>query len=507
MMRGSVVLRLALALLPALVAALVAGCGDPVLWARYRAEREFWRARRLAERAGARPGEAAGADYRRAVEAFRAIPARFPAAVWAGARRGSMAREVGAVSGRAAIACARLEELRGQADLALAGYAGATRDYASIPVVALEAAAARADLLSRLERGAEALDAWIGVARDYPLVDPEGTKALQPALDAPLRAAAMLDRAGRGAERDSLLEAAEVRLLESLTSAPGGAAAPALCLALAALRQQRGDLDGALEALRRTLREPADRANAPLRVLALARASLEGGRPDSARAYAEWAERGFDGRVRAQGMLYTARAWEAGGPPDSALAAYARLLEAYPKAQDSSAEARFRRGDIFERRGSWEPARSEYRALAAAQPTHPLSFEAVLRVVQHHARLGEDDLARMEARRALATMDYLIATQRDETVEQWARRTRAELMIATGDAEAACGALADLWRRYPGTPLGTDAGLKAAGLAELALGDRTLALELYREVAAGARDPDARRRARAAAERLQRGRG
>jgi len=27
-----------------------AGCGDPLLWARYRAEHDFWRARRLIER-------------------------------------------------------------------------------------------------------------------------------------------------------------------------------------------------------------------------------------------------------------------------------------------------------------------------------------------------------------------------------------------------------------------------------------------------------------------------
>jgi tetratricopeptide (TPR) repeat protein len=488
-------------------AAALGGCGDPDLWERYRAEQAFWRARRLAEGVQLNPQVATNASYDRAIAAFRDIANRYPAARWAGVGRSSISREVAAVAGRAEIACARLEEMRGRDAVALEGYARARRDCSPLVAVALEAALARAGLLARASRDSEALGAWVDISREFPLVDPERPAALQPVLDAPLHVAAALALAGRTAARDSVLDAAERRLRDALERASGGASAPELWLSLAAVREARGNLDGALEALRRTLAEPADREHVPQRVLALARVSLEGGRPDSARSYAAWAERGFGGQVRAEGMRLVARAWEAARAPDSALAAYARLLEAYPKEQDSVADARFRRGVILEAEGVWELARSEYSALIAALPTHPQAFEAALRVVRHHARRGEAELARTEARHALDRMNDLIATQHDDTVQQWARRTRAELLIATGNAAGACDALAELWRRYPGTPLGTDAGLKAAGIAEAELGNRERAAELYRELSVGARDPESRKRAQAALERLASGRG
>jgi tetratricopeptide (TPR) repeat protein len=480
----------------------VAGCGDSALWARYRAEKSYWHARRLAERLQLNPALATDADYERAMAAFREITRAFPPGVWAGTGEGPMALEVGEVSGRAAIACARIEEMRGHEKLALAGYARAISDYRTLGSVGVEAAAARAELLSELGRGPDALAAWSVVAADYPPVDPARHVASQAVLDAPLRIAALLDAAGRDAARDSVLRAADRRLLDGLAGARGTRAAPDLWLALAATRTARGDGDGALAALRGVLGEPADRANASRRVMTLARTALESGRPDTARVYAAWAAIGAAPADRADAMLILARAWEASHRPDSALAAFGRLLEACPEAQDPAAEARFRRGAILEAAGSWEAARSEYRALAAARPTHPLAFESVLRIVRYHLHRGEIEIARVEARRALENMDYLIATQRDDEVQQLARRTRADLLVALGDSTGACDALADLWRRYAGTTAGAEAGMRAAGIAESTLVDRGRARGLYRDIAERATDPGSRQRARAAAARL-----
>lgn len=482
----------------------VTGCGDPALWARYRAEQSYWRARRLAERLQLNPALATNADYERAIAAFRGITRAFPPAEWARGGEGPMALEVGAVSGRAAIAGARLEEMRGRHEVALAAYARAISDYRTLGPVGVEAAAARAELLSGLGRDPDALAAWAVVAGDYPPVDPARQVASQAVLEAPLRIAVLLDAAGRDAARDSVLGAAERRLVLVLASARGTPAAPDLWLALAATRRARGDGDGALAALRGVLGEPADRVNASRRVMALARTALESGRPDTARVYAAWAQIGAGPEDRADAMLIVARAWEVSRRPDSALAAYGRLLEACPEAQDPAAEARFRRGAILEAGGSWEAARSEYRALAAARPTHALAFESVLRIVRYHLHLGEIEIASLEAKRAVENMDYLIATQRDDRVQPLARRTRADLLVALGDSRAACDALADLWRRYAATTAGAEAGLRAAGMAESTLVDRGRARGLYRDIAGRATDPGCRKRAQVAAARLGR---
>ena len=240
-------------------------------------------------------------------------------------------------------------------------------------------------------------------------------------------------------------------------------------------------------------------------VLQLGECALEAGRPDSARAYAFWVERGFtDGR--GEGILLEARAWELRGPPDSALDAYERFLDAYGDSP-SQAAVRFRRGMILERIDRWEQARSEFRALAAEQPSHPLAFAALLRIVNHHAVRGERDLARFEGRHGIETLERLIATHGDPGVVFAARRTRAEVLLLIEDYAAASQAFAELWSRYPETPAGMAAGVRAAQVAEQRLGDRRRALDLYRDLATHATDLAVQREARAAAARLERAGG
>ncbi len=487
---------------------LAAGCGDADLWARYRAERDFWRARRQVDRIQVNPQLATDQDYARAQRSFAAIPRRFPPQVWARAERArGTALGVAMASGRAAVAVARIDDLRGQTARAIDGYARVMEDYRAVPVVALEAAIARARALERLGRADEALGAWSQVAWSFPLVDTVRGDAFLPVLDAPLRLAHARRLRGDRAGADSVLRAAERRISEALPRHSGRAPAPDLWMRLSDARAARGDLDGALDALRQAMAEPAAGSIVPRLVLRLGERCLEGGRPDSALAYAAWAEHGFGGLARPDALLLTARAWDVKGPPDSALAAYQRFLDAYGQIPDPSARARFRRGLILEGLGRWEQARTEYRALAAAQPTHELGFAALTRIVVHHASRGERDLALAEGRRALETLDRIIAGQRDETVLFLARRTRADLMLAIGDDQGALGALADLWQRYPTTTVGLDAGLRAAALAAARPGGQAQARELYEQLSTRATDPQVQRQARAALERLRRGGG
>jgi tetratricopeptide (TPR) repeat protein len=481
------------------------GCGDPDLWARYRAERGVWQAAQFAAGIERDPRAAAPGDLQRAARSFRRVAEQFPAATWtdAGHLRRPVARDVATLSGRAAIRAARLEEEAGNLDRALADYRMTRDAYRAVPTVALEASVARAAALERAGRGEEMATAYVEVARDFPLVDPETGAALTPVLDAPLKVARELGLQGRAAAADSTLSAAEAREVAVLRSQHGRPAAVTIWRHLARVRMEQRRVTDALAALRGALSEPDSAAEAPAMVLTMAEYCIVGGLPDSAFAYAAWAGRAFGDSLQIQALMLTARAWERRGPPDSAIAAWGEILDTRGRGGEASFLARFQRGRLLEQLGRWERARSEYRALIADDPTNELSFAALGRIVAWHAAHGEKELARIEGRRAIESLDNLIATNRDDHVLEMSRRTRAELLLDIEDWNPACTALSDLWNRYGDA----ESGFRAADVAEVRLRDTIRAVRLYRDLAARASGPSERRTAQDAVARLERSRG
>jgi tetratricopeptide (TPR) repeat protein len=434
--------------LAALVLALLAGgCGSDVLWTRFRAERDLWRAQRMVEKLRVRPRLASAADVEHAIAAFRAIATAYPAERWArGERLGEPnARDLAGISGEAWIAVGRLEEKRHRRASALAIYDRVIADYDAgwdapgeearsvarpavrydrLGQVRLNAMLARAALLERAGRSQEALAARERIGR-FPAVDPATGAALPAVLDAPFQAAEALRSHGDGARADSVLRAAELRWQRTIALQPRGARAVAeLWLRVGRARAARGESQPALEALRRALAEPGGRRRRT--VLALAETALDAGLADTALAYARWAERDFVGEPRTQAMLLVGRAWEAKGPIDSALAAYARVLDDLPGAP-GGAQARFRRGVLLERAGRWDLALGEYRTLAARYPMHALAIESLERIVAWYLRSGERDLARIEARRGIERLEEALNASRNDATLRQARDVRARL--------------------------------------------------------------------------------
>jgi tetratricopeptide (TPR) repeat protein len=478
----------------------LSGCGDPALWARYRAERGNWRAQKLVDRIRVNPRLASPRDYRRARDAYEHVARSFPASRW-GRPATATERDVAVAAGTASIAVAELDASRGDYTAALSEFSRAGSDWSAIPEIALAAAIGNAEVRERLGRAAEAAVAWRAIAEAAPLVDGTSHQAIAAVMEAPLRAAALFRLLGRNADADSVLATGERREREEARR--GGAAAVELWVRLADLSAARGDLTGALHALREALNRPDAAARRPNLVMTMAQMAYAGGRPDTALAYATWADTGLGRAVRPAAQMLVAEAWQAARQPDSALVAYQRFIDHYPQNADSSARARFERGVIFEETGRWEQARSEYRGLEAAQPTHALAFASLLRIVNHHATRGETDLAHLEAQQALEKIDVILQSQRDETVQLQAKLTRARLLELMGRNADACDTFTEVWRGYGRTPDGTRAGFDAARLAERALHDPARARGLYQEVADRASDESSRRAARAAADRLR----
>jgi tetratricopeptide (TPR) repeat protein len=483
---------------------LLAGCGDPALWARYRAERELWVAYRDVARLRIDPASASEHEFERAAAKFRRVTTDSPVARWTLPGRGPIARDVAALSGRAGIGEAQVEELRGRDARALELYTRVGAEYHALPEVALDAAVGRAQLLDRTGPVLAAERAWRDVIEDFAPVDERSGQPRVAVLDAPLLVAQGLVARGEPAAADSVLRDAASRWELALRALSGRAAAPELLLHLSDARARSGDVAGSLAALRAALQEPAAAAARPRIVLALAERSLAGPGPDSALAYAAWAEHGFDGIVRPEARMIAARAWEASGVPDSALEAYERLVDDRSTPPGMALHARLLRARELERTGRWDQARSEYRTLASLQPTDPLALEALLDVVEHHLRRGEHDQAESEGRRALDALDRLLERERDGDVQWRVRHARVRLLHALGDTEGAAAALAETWERFPDGSVDDTLGLATARAVATLPSRRALAMNLYRQLASRALRADTRRTARDVLERMRR---
>ena len=494
----------ALALALAGLALLVSGCGDPVLWARWRAERAFWHAQRDVERVLVKPRVASPKDYARAEAAFRAIVTEFPAARWARAGAVGMEHDVAEVSGRSALALARLAELQSRGEEAVAGFARAESDWKALGDLALEAAVLRASALENMGRADEALHAWQHVAREYEALDPATGAPRRAHLEALRRLAQAFAAAGRAAARDSMLRSNEAGYSAALAVRRGGGVAAELADALAECRELRGDLGGALDARRRVLNAapPVGEAERARRVLAIGERLLDAGQPDSALAYSRWVARDYFGLLRLSALELAARAHRAAGRPDSALGTWSRIVSEYPRQEDAAADARFQRGVLLQSLGRWTLARTEFSALCATFPAHPRSLEAWERVVRHLRETGEKEMARIETGHALGAIDQLISMQHDAGERARAIEARAAVLLAAGRAEEGIRELQGVWSAVGMSPNGARLGAVAATAAERELGDRALARRLWQILVRSAPDPELRRRGSEALERL-----
>lgn len=461
--------------------ALLAGCGDADLWARWQAERALYAARREADRVLVHPRGASAADWERVAAAFRVVTTRWPAA-WASPERAhGLGRDVAFASGRAALALARLDGMRGRDSVACVTWSRVAGDYRALPAIAVEAHVGWADALERVSRFDEALAVRESLGRTLPLVDPDGGGVFEPVVEAPFRVARELRARGRDADAESTMARASLAFERAMDGArPANGAR--LAVALGEARAASGDGLGALEALRRALAiAPSSTPHASL-VLALATQSLDLELPDTALAYARLAQT-YGGTARAAGRLLEGEAWEQRQQGDSALASYAGVLDKDVPGGSLGAIARFRRGDLFERSGQWELARTEWRTLAAEYPSHELSFRSLERIVQHHVALGQTDFARLEGTRGMETLTHLLEVNRDPDVQREARTVRANLLELTGREADAERELIELWTRFPGDSAAEAAALRAARLARGVPGGAARADSLLRLLA------------------------
>ena len=469
------------------------GCGDRVLWERWQAERGLWHAR--AEAAKLPSAKADPAHAEAVARLAEGVMRAFPASRWANPPApDGPARHVALASGRAALLWASVPSRAGDDSTAAARFADVLNEYAALPAVTIPARLERATALQRSGRFDEALAERVAVASLDPMTDDDRRGPAAEVVEAALSAAHEYVRRGEPERAEALYEATAARYVES-TARARGRDSLALCDALALLHVRSGRAPEALAVGRASLAN-APQGERPERVLIMAQGALAAGAPDSAIVYARWAAQiGSSRRVIGNALFTAAQAWERLGQADSAIAAYDDVLRRWVDPGALGAPAHFERARLLERHGDWINARAEYLALSASQPTHPLAFRAVQRLVQHPFEEGEAELARVQGQQEIEKLGYLVETNFDPQVRRQAGLVRAELLLLTGQVAGAESSFVALWRQFPGDSATEDAALRAARLGAHLPGGAARSREVLEQLSRRAVDPVVRRAA------------
>ncbi len=476
-----------------IVVAGLAGCrGNADLWDRYRSERMLWKAQRLA--AGA---TADRARESRAAMALEAIPTAFPPSVWTAADAWArpMGREIARNAASAALLRARLDEDAERAAVAVTGYARVASEWGRVDSVRVLANAGRARCLERLDRDAEALDAWYALASRDVATAPGG-EARGRLLEAPRRAAEWLAATGRPEAADSLRRAAALGFAAATVALGGDSTVMDVRIAGADLLDQAGDHALARNELRKALASVRSAHRRAAIWLALVRSAAAEDAPDSAGACVDAMETEISGPPARFAEQALARCWARRNVADSALAVYKRLVERSPDGADPAAEARLERASLLERQDRWEVARADLRTLATLFPSHPCGLAARVRIVRHSVEKGETELAAVEARHTLLELDDQLSRQGDPESRIRVRMARAEVMTMAGRGAEALDDLDAIWRLEGRRAMAVPAGWLAARLADSALSRPDQAHLWYTRLAEQSKDLGVRRMAR-----------
>jgi tetratricopeptide (TPR) repeat protein len=348
-----------------------------------------------------------------------------------------------------------------------------------------------------------ALGAWESAARLGRVVDPDSARVSLRTYAAAGRVLAFHRDAGHAVSVDSLVSAMVDATDRALAAHAIDSLAAPLWIRRAEIYARRGtarDDELARVSLFRALSHRFAAPFAREAMLALGADDLDDGALDSAVVWARRAAVISSPAEIEDAIDLETRAWLRAGELDSAAAALDRLAETRHMPLGVATLARYREALVLEQSGKWDLARTAYHSVIASDPISPSSFDAMERLVHHHAGI-EPELAEEEAHWGLDHVRRTLDTVRDPGVRARARLTEARLLDLIGDDRGALDAYQSLWSDAPGLPDGETAGFEAAALATH-LNDRGRAVSLYQALAQRAATEAARERARKAAREL-----
>ena len=465
--------------------ALLAGCGDPDLGSRFRAERALWNTNSEVARLSIRPELVSDAAWRKVVDVYSTIPTQYPAK-----GHGATAVELRQVHAYALLAAARIYGTLSDSVAMLDVYSRIENEYKDLPRVTGEVAFARGRLAeSRNDWGAALAAYQEALTRVAPKSGDAGVPGA--VIELPLRMARIRVVAARDstmAFRHQAYQEAETYYRDKIANADTLTAldARAYMADVAADQNKWDEAAGQLKALESTLTvmnpPPKDPASARFALAQLqVRSQSQAGNVEATlqSLITDYPQSPFV----AQAELGLAFGYAKKGDVDRALQSLDAVGTVKNAPEELAGQALLLKAQLLDRAGRWNEAQT---ILAALPVDHPLSEAALLapiEVVRHYERVGDTEGAQAALAKAETAYRDFLTRYPSGPVSVLAQEKLARTLTQEKRYDLAVAEFVRLGASLGQHPAGAQYLTAAAQLALQQLGDTTRAAQILDQTA------------------------
>jgi TolA-binding protein len=466
-----------------LIGVCLVSCGDGPASKRYRIERDMLRAVRKEQQLQIRTDAPPTPEQAREVlKTYERLLANNPLPAGTAGADTTAVHQIARIRAQAEFRIVELQRFLGDTTAVRQRLESGAQAYGWDPSLSLrfrraliEEAVARGD-------GAKAVRFYQQLASDLPARGPGGRPNAE-VLQAPIRAADLLNQMGQSEAAMAELDRAEVYYRELISDSPRDLTAAWSWLQIAEASRRRGNLDAAANALAQARKAAVtDSLLEPSILLGLAVLEQEGKkdlpaavellrelrsafprRPDLA-AEALWREATCLGEMRRTA---------------EALALVDSLEARYPRDRVSIPRGRIVAARILAQTGRWPEAQSRYRSLQADFPTSNEALGAPFEIAAYYSDQGETEAVRTTLQRAIDGYTLLVE---DTSVPEETRRNAGAMGVAAlirleRWSDAAEAMIANV-KRFPRDPRSAVELIQAAAIYKDRLGNASRAAEI-----------------------------
>jgi TolA-binding protein len=491
-----------------LASSVLLSCAESPVTSRYRIERDMLRAGRMEQRLQIRSDTPPTTEQAREIlKSYESLLARNPVPRRTASRDTLIVHEIGRLRARAEMRVADLHRFLGDTTAVRLCLEEGAETYAWDTDISL--AFRRALIQEAITRGdgGKAVRLYQRLAAELPARNARGRPSAE-VLQAPIRAADLLNQMGQQDEALAELDRAEVYYREIIGDSPLDLTAAWAWLQIAEAARRRDNLDKAADALAQARRAAESDSLLESRILLTLGILQQEGKKDMPAAIARYQElrRAFP-RQQEIGAESTWREAACLGEmkrTDEALAVLDSLETRYPRDRNNVARGRLIAARILTQAGRWPEAQSRYRSLQADFPESPEALGAPFEVAAHYAGLGEAEAVRTTLQRAIDGYAKLLE---DSSVPEATRRDAAEVSVRAFArmerwSDAAAQILSNV-KRFPRDPRNPMQLVQAAAIYKDRLGDAGKAAEILDQMATAYPASPLAGKAREEAERLR----
>lgn len=473
----------------AVLAIAVASCSNQTeIGARYRAEREFWKANSEYRQLSIRPELATDEQWRAIAARYETLAERYgPAITETSASEETAVRELRILVARALTSAARVHTVRGDTTRMLRLYEEVEAQFADIPDIAMEVYFSRARVAESQGNLAEAADLYDRVLENTgPMPDHPSVQGA--VLELPLRIARIRRKLNPGSpQAHAAYRAARERYEGWIAEQPNTLVAYDARSRLADIASDQGDIDEAVRLLRSLesdLNEAKVKARNPagIRFATAVVQSQNEATQDSTRATLRSLIEDYPTSAFAPQALLSL-ATEAGKrDADEALGYLDELMRDYATlSPQASARALVLRAHILEQHNRWHEALAAYRQLGVEHPFSQEALNAPLEIVNHYQRTGETEERTAALASAENAYNDFLADNPPGPLTFQARRLLYQTWALQDRVDEAIAGLEDLGAETTGTREGALVLIDAARMAA-AHGDSAKATEIVERI-------------------------